>query len=247
MTDSTPATPSRKPRKDEVIEDAVVVDEPVVVPAHAEPAAPAETVEAVAVDEEVRSEPVREVIYVTAPAAPRKLGNRGVGAAIAAASGIVFAAVLALITAVIGFFASRQFSFGFLTEPRFYIPTLFFVIGFVLLVLIANRAAWWAYIFGSILVGVFVYFGTIGLGLLSSGVVLQTPEDAAANYARQLGSPFVIAAALLARETSLWVGSLISRRGRTIKARNAQARIDHERELEEARAEGARAAAAAAR
>ena len=244
MSDSTPPAPSRKPRKDEVIEDAVVVDEPVE-PAVVEPA----PVETVVVDEvpaePVRSEPVREVIYVQAPAAPRKLGNRGVGAAIAAASGIVFTAALALLTALIGFFASRQFSFGFLAEPRFYIPTLFFVIGFVLLVLIANRAAWWAYIFGSILVGVFVYFGTIGLGLLSSGVILQTPEEAALSYARQLGSPFVIAAALLARETSLWFGSLISRRGRSIKVRNAEARAAHERELEEKRAESERAAASA--
>ncbi|CAN5561837.1 hypothetical protein BH10ACT7_BH10ACT7_13930 [soil metagenome] len=235
MTDVTPETPARKPRKGEVIEDAVIVEEP----------ATTATPDPIVVEEPVvveATKPEREVIYVQAPQAPRKLGNRGVGAAIAVASGIVFAAALALATALIGFFASGRFSFAFLTEPRWYIPTLFFIIGFVLLVLIANRAAWWAYIFGSILVGVFVYFGSIGLALLSSGIILQTPEQAAAASTAQLPSPFVIVSALLARETSLWVGSVIARRGRTVKARNAEARAAHEQELEEKRAEGERAA-----
>jgi hypothetical protein len=233
MTDVTPEPESRKPRKGEVIEDAVVVEEP---------AASERVAETVVVEEPVEA-PAREVIYVQAPQPPRKLGNRGVGAVIAVASGVVFAAALALATTLIGFFTSGRFSFTFLTEPRWYIPTLFFVIGFVLLVLIANRAAWWAYIFGSILVGVFVYFGSIGLALLSSGVILQTPEEAAASYAAQLTSPFVIVSALLARETSLWVGSVIARRGRSVKVRNAEARAAHERELEQKRAEGERAAA----
>lgn len=236
MTDVTPEKPARKPRKDEVIEDAVIVEEPAATTPSAPPAP-----EPIVVSEPAA--PEREVIYVQAPQAPRKLGNRGVGAAIAVASGIIFAAALALATSLIGFFASGRFSFAFLTEPRWYIPTLFFIIGFVLLVLIANRAAWWAYIFGSILVGVFVYFGSIGLALLSSGIILQTPEQAAAAYAAQLTSPFVIVSALLARETSLWFGSVIARRGRSVKARNAEARAAHEQELEEKRAESERATA----
>jgi hypothetical protein len=246
MTDVTPESPARKPKKNEVIEDAVVVDD--VAPG---PVVVEETVvEEPVVEEPAKAEPIvvdsqPQVVYVQTPQAPRKRGNRGVGALIAVGSGVVFAAALALATSTIGFFGTGRFSFGFLATANFYIPTLFFIIGFVLLVLIANRAAWWAYIFGSILVGLIVYFGTIGLGLLSAGVILKTPDEAAAMYAALVTNPFVIVSALLAREVSLWFGSLISRRGRSVRVRNAEARAAHEAELAERRGEGERASAAA--
>lgn len=239
------ATSKRKP-KTEVIEDAVVVeDDAVDTPA----GAPAETaVETVAVEERVEPAPVPsqpQVVYVQAPAAPVRKGNRGMGALIAVLSGVLFTAILALITAIAGLVTTRRFSFTFLADPQFYIPTLFFVIGFVLLVLLANRANWWAYIFGSILVGLLVYFGSIGLALLANGVIFDTPAEAGARYAAQLGNPFVLVSALLAREVSLWTGSIIARRGRRLKVRNAEAREAWEREVAEKRAEHERAAAAA--
>ncbi len=218
--------------KTEVIEDAVVIGEEtpetVVEETIVEPAAPAQ-----------------QVIYVQTPAPPTKKGNRGIGALIAAASGIIFTAALAIVTAIIGAVATGRFSFSFLASATFYLPTLFFVIGFVLLVLLANRANWWAYIFGSILVAALVYFGTVGALLLSAGVILKTPEEAAALFASGLVNPIVVAAALLAREVSLWTGSIIARRGRTLKVRNAEARAAWEREVAEKRAEYDRAATAA--
>jgi hypothetical protein len=218
--------------KTEVIEDAVVIEEEtpetVVEETIVEPAAPAQ-----------------QVIYVQTPAPPTKKGNRGIGALIAVLSGIIFTAALAIVTAIIGAVATGRFSFSFLASATFYLPTLFFVIGFVLLVLLANRANWWAYIFGSILVAVLVYFGTVGALLLSAGVILKTPEEAAALFASGLVNPIVVAAALLAREVSLWTGSIIARRGRTLKVRNAEARAAWEREVAEKRAEYDRAATAA--
>lgn len=218
--------------KTEVIEDAVVIEEEtpetVVEETIVEPAAPAQ-----------------QVIYVQTPAPPTKKGNRGIGALIAALSGIIFTAALAIVTAIIGAVATGRFSFSFLASATFYLPTLFFVIGFVLLVLLANRANWWAYIFGSILVAVLVYFGTVGALLLSAGVILKTPEEAAALFASGLVNPIVVAAALLAREVSLWTGSIIARRGRSLKVRNAEARAAWEREVAEKRAEYDRAATAA--
>lgn len=213
----------------EVIEDAVVVedaqtDEPIVV----------ETI-----DEPVPVEPVaapQQVVYLQTPAEPSKKGNRGVGAAIAVASGVIFTAALALVTSIIGAFVTGRFSFTFLGSPQFYIPTLFFVIAFVLLVLIANRANWWAYIFGSIVVAVVVYFGTIGALLLTNGVIMKTPDEAAALFAAGLVNPIVIVATLLAREVALWTGSLIARRGRKVKVRNAEAHESWQREVAEKRA-----------
>jgi len=221
--------------KSEDIEDAVVVDE-------------VETVEPATVAVAEPAPAAQQVIYVQTPAAPGKKGNRGAGAAIAVASGLIFAAALALITAIVSFATTGRFSFAFLVDPQFYIPVLFFVIAFVILVLLANRANWWAYILGSVAVAVVVYFGTIGLGLLSTGIILNTPEEAAARYAAALTNPFIVIAALLAREVSLWTGSVIARRGRKVKVRNAEARAAWEREVAEKRAaheSGASAASAA--
>jgi hypothetical protein len=246
--DSAAGTAAPRPKKDEVIEDAVVVDEPTT-PVVVEEATVTETEPVIATDDPASAEvpaaePAHRVVYVQVPAAPRKLGNRGIGSLIAIGAAVVFIAILALITAVIGVASTRSLSFGFLGRADFYIPALFFLIAFVLLVLIVNRGNWWAYIVGSVLVGVVVYFGTIGLGLLTDGVVLMTPDEASQRFREYLGSPFVIVSALLAREVALWTGGIISRRGRRLRARNAENREAYERELATTRAEHERAAAA---
>jgi len=209
--------------KEEIIEDAVVVEETT-------------PEEPVVVEEVAAPVPPQQVIYVQTPPPPTRKGNRGIGALIAVASGLIFAAVLAVITAIIGVFTNGSLSFNFLGNVQFYIPTLFFIVGFVLLVLLANRANWWAYIFGSIIVAVVVYFGTIGLGLLTTGIIMNTPEEAALRWASQLTNPFVVVSALLAREVALWMGSVIARRGRKLKVRNAEAHESWQREVAEKRA-----------
>jgi hypothetical protein len=230
MTDETATPESRSGRraKDDIV-DAEVVDEPqddtvepVTTP---EPAAAAET------------PAPQQVVYIHAPAAPRNKGNRGVGAAIAVVSGIVFAALLAVATAIIGVASGGRFAFSFLGDARFYIPVLFFIIGFVLVVLVLNRANWWAYILGSFVLAVFVYFGTVGVGLLGQGIISHTPAEASAMYGVALRDPFVIVSALLAREVSLWAAAAIASRGRRVKVRNVEARAAYEQELADKRAE----------
>ena len=213
---------------EEVIEDAVVVDD-------TEAAEPV-VVETVEYAEPVAAQPQQQYVYVQTPPAPSKKGNRGVGAAIAVASGLIFTAALALVRVILDLVATGRVSLSFLAVPQFYIPVLFFVIAFVILVLLANRANWWAYILGSVAVAVVVYFGTIGLTLLAGGVIMMTPQEAAAAYALLLVNPGVVVATLLAREVSLWTGSLIARRGRAVKVRNLEARSAWERELAEKRA-----------
>jgi len=115
----------------------------------------------------------------------------------------------------------------------------------VLVVLVVNRANWWVHIVGSIFVGLIVYFGTIGLGLLTTGIVQNTPAEAAARFSAQLLNPFVIIAALLAREVALWTGAILSRRGRKLRVRNAEAHEAWQREVAETKAEGQRLAAQA--
>ena len=194
--------------------------------------------------EPVASEPVAapverpvQLVYVAAPVEPRKKGNRGFGVLVAALSTIVFAAVFAVILAIIEATRTGAYSFDFLGAIDFYVPVLFFFVGFVIIVLIANRANWWAYIVGSIFVALLVYFGTVGTGLLVRGVVVETPRGAARLFGLALANPFVIAAALLARELALWAGAGISARGRRVKVRNVEARSEFEREAAERRAE----------
>lgn len=229
----TDVTPEKQPSKDEIIEDAVVVDESAVpVEATVEPSEPVA--------------PAPHVVYVQTPVPPKKAGNRGIGSVLAIVSGLIYAVAFALVVVIILAVQTGQVAFGFIAQPSFYVPVLFYIIGLVLLVLILNRAGWAAYVLGSILVGLLVYFGTIGVLLLGGGIVLETPAVAAELFNSALGNPFAIAAGLVAREVSLWVGAFISRRGRKLKVRNAEAHADWERELAAKRAEGERAASAAA-
>lgn len=245
MTDETTTSgstePEQKPRttrprasKAEVIEDAVVVEEPTAASAEV-----AETEPEVVVDTEPEpaTTPPQQVVYVQVPAPPRPVGNRGLGAAVGVIAGVVYAALLAGLTLLIQLASSGRISLDFLATAQFYIPTLLFIVAFVVLVLIINRASWWAYIVGSFLVAVAVYFGTIGLGLLSTGIILDTPAEGAARFAAELRSPFIIVAAILAREVSIWAGAILSRRGRRLKVRNAEARAEYEQELADRRAE----------
>jgi hypothetical protein len=263
MSDESTTTPAKKPRADkstdsgavETADAAEVVETPTVVETSAEDASV--TVREVEVsetepvaptdqpDDVVTSVPRPQIIYVTAPAAPRPQGNRGFGALIALLSTLLFIVLLALVRVVAGLIVEGRFSVAFLGAPGFYAPVIAFLIGFVLLVLILNRAAWWSYILGSIFVGLFVYFGTIGIGLLATGIILATPAEAGQLFLDQLTNPFVIVSALLAREVSMWVGAGIAARGRRVKDRNIAARENYDRELAEKRAEHERGAATA--
>ena len=244
MSDAPVSPEPKKPRttKPEVIEDAVVVEEPAATTAPSEPT----KVEPVVIDSPSAETPSPQVVYVQTLAPPKKKGNRGIGSVLAIASGIIFAAAFALVVAAIANLSGMgRFTVSFLAQPSFYVPVLFYIIGAVLLVIIVNRAGWAAYVLGSIFVGLVVYFGTVGVLLLGQGVILKTPAEAAALLALGLTNPLVIAAGLVAREVSMWTGALISRRGRSLKARNASAHETWEREVAQKKAEHERTSAAA--
>jgi len=251
MTDATSAGTPRTP-DDGIVEDAVIVDEATgeaveVETVHATETEPVvATIDAGAVATEPPVAPAQQIVYVRTPEAPKKAGNRGIGSLLAIASAVIYAIAFAVVVVVILGVQFGRSSLTFIAQPEFYVPVLFYVIGLVLLVLILNRAGWAAYVVGSLLVGVFVYFGTIGVLVLGRGIVLMTPVEAAALFNAALRDPFVIAAALVAREVSLWIGALISRRGRRLKVRNAEARAAYDRDLAESRAERERANAAPA-
>ena len=171
-----------------------------------------------------------QTVYVPAPVPPIKKGNRGFGVLIALLSTVIFAGLYALVIASIRALELGVFQFNFFGSLAFYTPAIFFFVGFVIVVLLANRASWWGYVLGSIFVALFVYFGTVATGLLVNNIVAETPSGAARLLSTALFSPFIIAAALLAREVSMWMGALISARGRRVKVRNLEARDAFDRE-----------------
>ncbi|MBG6108877.1 hypothetical protein [Frigoribacterium sp. CG_9.8] len=165
-----------------------------------------------------------QTVYVPAPVPPIKKGNRGFGVLIALLSTVVFTGLYALVIATIRAVEVGVFQFDFFGSLAFYTPAIFFFVGFVIVVMLANRASWWSYVLGSLLVGLFVYFGTVATGLLVNNVLGETATEAARLLATALSSPFIIGAALVAREVSMWMGAFISARGRRMKARNIDAR-----------------------
>lgn len=179
----------------------------------------------------------QQTIWAPSPDAPANKGNRRVGTLIAVVSSVIFAALFAVTLAIILSADGAGVRFDFVASIEFYIPVIFFVVGFIILVSIANRAGWWAYVLGSIFVAAFVYFGTVATGLVIGGVFLETSAGAERLFAVALTNPFVIAAALIAREVSMWMGAIVAARGRRVKARNMESRASFHRDSAERHAQ----------
>jgi len=256
MSDETPAPKSRKAPKTEAVDTAVEsaapdeatteapVEERAAEPA-AEPAAEAATAEGTATGEVAPDRPAmagQQVVYVQAPIPPRVRGNRVVGVLLALVGTVVFAAVyagaatipLAIRFSGAGF--SPAFS-AFVQNAIYWIPIMMFALGFIVLTVILNRAGWWAHVIGSLLVALFVYFSSIGLLLLVGNVFSLTSAQATTAFGALAGNPLMIAAALVAREVSIWIGLAIAARGRRVRVRNVETRTAWDREQEEKRAE----------
>jgi len=187
----------------------------------------------------------REVVYVQAPVPPRLKGNRGVGAALAVLGAILFAALygVAVIVAFVlrGDEAPLNTFAQFIQNAAFWVPVLVFLVAFVLLVLVVNRAGWAAHVFGSLLVALVVYFGSIGLLLLVANIAGAASGGSAGSFAGLALNPFIIIASLVAREVAIWIGLAIAARGRRVKARNVELVDEWEQEHAETKAQYERA------
>lgn len=173
-----------------------------------------------------------QYVVVEAPQVPARRGNRGIGALLAVVGAVIFGGVLVGVAYLLEFLAGRP-NVAFLQDWHFYLPIIIFFVVFVLLVLLVNRAGWWSYILGSFIVALAVYFGTAGGGAL---IDMWTRPAVPHTTVEGLTAPFVILAALLAREVAVWWGSLIAYRGKRVTARNRAEREAFERDLEEFRA-----------
>jgi hypothetical protein len=179
------------------------------------------------------------VVFVQAPQPPKARGARGVGALVALLSTGVFAAAYALLVIVIAIVGSPQGlapALRFFSTVTFWVPVVVFLFAYLLLVVIVNRAGWWAHVLGGFIVAVIVWVGFVGAAIIAAGAFGAPVSEVGAVVLQQLTNPLGFAAAIAAREVPIWVGGLVSKRGRTARARNAAARAAYEHELAEHRA-----------
>ncbi|MBX3091868.1 MAG: hypothetical protein KF801_05095 [Cryobacterium sp.] len=203
-------------------------------------AADGATAEATGQTGEVQAAPV-QTVYVTAPTPPRRKGNRGLGVALAIVATVVFAAAYAGVALLLILFVNASVVSGaigaFVVGPLFYVPVLAFLVFMIVWALLVNRASWWAWVIGSLVIAALTYFGSIGVLLLMSGGFGLTGSQAAATFVGFAINPALIAATLLARETSIWFGAAIAKRGRRVRERNYEAWQEFENEEARKRAE----------
>jgi hypothetical protein len=217
--------PSEKPNAAAETPDEIVIEDDEIVVEEA-PTGASATATATLTDEKTEATPASErVVYVATPVPPKLRSNRVVGSLLALLGAVVFAVVYALIAALLlqlGLLpkVNPESGFGeFIQDAVFWVPVLFFAIGFVLIVLLLNRAAWWLHVLGSLLVALIVYFGSIAMLLLVTGIAGDQK-----SFVSVATSAYVLIATFTAREVSIWIGFLIALRGGRVKELNKAAR-----------------------
>lgn len=182
-------------------------------------------------------------LYMQTPMPPEIKGNRGAGILIALLAtvgfALVFAGVLALIAAP-SYPPSTFFSEGLvpaLLSWGFIASVIAFFVGLALLVLIAGRAGWWAYVIGGFVVGLFVFAVTlVGLSIDAGAGVRNALDDVLAAEIQIGVLTLAVVAGVIAREVTVWFGAWIGSRGRKISRKNAAAVAEYEAALAEVQA-----------
>ncbi|MFF2053036.1 tripartite tricarboxylate transporter TctB family protein [Leifsonia sp. NPDC058194] len=179
-------------------------------------------------------------IFLQRPEPPKRKSNRGVGILIVLVGTVAFALLWSVAVVVVDSLVTPRNDLLTVLLQSFtqvyagWVPILAFFVGMVVLVQIVNRARWWAYILGGLVVGVFVYFAFIGAYLIDAQYWQRTPAEFAILLRSAWLNPFAVLAGVIAREISVWTGAWLAARGRKLKARNAEAQADYEQQLADA-------------
>jgi len=182
--------------------------------------------------------------YAPSPEPPVFKGNRGAGILISLLAGVSFAVILAAIIAALiaPMLTPSQFSVAiveYLLSLAFIVPVAVFTVALIVLVLIVNRAGWWAYVLGGFIVGVAVWFAAVGGWVLSPDLSEMSRQEGLQNLITVMLLPLPILAGVAAREITVWFGAWIGARGRKVRARNEAALAEYEAALADLQAENA--------
>ncbi|MCR8671433.1 hypothetical protein, partial [Agrococcus sp. HG114] len=175
------------------------------------------------------------IVLVEEPVPPRRKGARGVGAAVVLLATLIFALLLAAASFAVGYLFDRGFDATETLEtlwlrPSFLLPVIVFLVAYLVLALIVNRAGWWAHVLGGFLVAALVYLAHIAGAFMESEGGWEgytaLPGIDAGDLAPLLLAPLSVLAFVIAREVPIWVGGIVSRRGRRAREWNRQAMDD---------------------
>lgn len=182
-------------------------------------------------------------LYMQSPMPPEVRGNRAGGALISLLATLGFAVVYAGVLAIWqapNYPPSTYLNEGLLPwvlNWGFAAAVMSFFLSLLVLVMIAGRAGWWAYVIGGLPVAVLVWV----LTLVSYAFTLQMSGEPISWSVSNLLAEFglflpVIAAAIVAREITIWFGAWIGARGRKLTQENAEAIAEYEQALAEVQA-----------
>ena len=186
-------------------------------------------------------------IFLQRPEPPKRKSNRGVGILIALVGTVAFAVLWAAALVVVGAMLTPSSELlpvltqYFTSQLSGWAPIVAFFVGMVVLIQIINRARWWGYILGGLVVAIFVYLVYIGAGLVDARFWQRNADEQALVLSRAWVSPFAVLAGVIAREMSIWTGAWLAGRGRKLKARNAEAQADYEQQLADVQNQAANA------
>jgi hypothetical protein len=175
------------------------------------------------------------IVLVEEPMPPRRKGARGVGFAVALLATLVFGLVFAAAFFAVGYLFDRRFDAVETLEtlwlrPAYLLPVVVFFLAYWIVTLVVNRAGWWAHVLGAFLVALVVYLAHIGGAYMEAQGGWESYTALPGIDAEALGqlllAPLSVLAFVIAREVPIWVGGIVSRRGRKAREYNRQALDD---------------------
>ncbi|MTE23550.1 hypothetical protein [Microbacterium sp. ZXX196] len=198
---------------------------------------PAEEPASVAPSEPTHAAPAP--IFVQAPEAPRKRGNRGASGLIGLVAALAFAVLFA--AATFGWQAVMSVANGegipdpvdFVTldllAPTFWVTVIAFWLAFWLLGAIVNRARWWSWVIFGLLVAVLTYVGFLAGVFVDAPFWAITAREGVDLLVANVLHPVALLALILAREVTIWFGAWVSKRGGKIAELNREEREEYDR------------------
>jgi len=200
--------------------------------APSEPVAPSEHV---APAQTVAPQP----IFVQAPEAPRARGNRAAAGAIGLLAAVSFAVLylggwlgVGLLNGEIEIDGIVEAITTAVSSWIFWVPTVFFFIGFWLLGAIINRGRWGHWVIFGLFVGVLSWFGYIMGLLFQEPFWMLTPTEGAELIRDSMFAPLAVVAFIIGRELTIWFGAWAAARGKRVTELNTEAMREYERTLE---------------
>lgn len=159
----------------------------------------------------------------------RRKGNRLAGLALALLTTAVFAALHLVALTAIRILVDRRtgdplaLALAEASTPVFLAPVVVFFTALALIVLVVNRAGWWAYVLGGFLVAVLTAAAAlVGAWYAVGGLAVPTDRTQLVDFLRDPAVLLaVLSAGVLGREVSVWGGAMIAGRARRVKRRNA--------------------------